>query len=72
MIHLAGAGLRGSFAKSREVSTSNWHPLDMKSGSDDAVHIDSIAADLSPLRSPAELPPVHQINWLVVIEEIAP
>ncbi|TDU70895.1 hypothetical protein EI77_02013 [Prosthecobacter fusiformis] len=47
-----------------------WQPLDMKSGSDDAVHADSISAELSPLRSPAELPPIHPMNWLVVIEEI--
>lgn len=47
-----------------------WRPLDMKSGSDDAVHTDNISADLAPLRSPAGLPPVHQMNWLVVIEEI--
>jgi len=42
----------------------------MKSGSDDAVHSDSISVDLKPLRSPAELPPVHPMNWLVVIEDI--
>ena len=47
-----------------------WQPLDMKSGSDDAVHTDSISAELTPLRSPAELPPIHPMNWLVVIEEI--
>jgi hypothetical protein len=47
-----------------------WSPLDIKLGSDDAVHTENISADLRPLRSPAELPPVHQMNWLVVIEEI--
>ena len=51
-------------------SASLWQPLDMRSGSDDSVHTESIAADLKPLRSPAELPPVHTMNWLVVIEEI--
>jgi hypothetical protein len=34
------------------------------------VHAEMINAQLAPLRSPAELPPVHQMNWLVVIEEI--
>ncbi|GEP42326.1 hypothetical protein [Brevifollis gellanilyticus] len=52
-------------------TTNAWQPLDMKSGSDDAVHSDSISANLKPLRSPAELPPVHPMNWLVVIEEIS-
>ncbi len=50
--------------------TGAWGPLDVKSGSNDAVLTDNIAAELAPLRSPAELPPVHQMNWLVVIEEI--
>ena len=60
-------GQLGSLA----AGTANvWQPLDMRSGSDDAVHTDSITAELKPLRSPAELPPVHPMNWLVVIEEI--
>jgi hypothetical protein len=54
----------------RTGGTDAWQPLDVKSGSDDAVHADSITAELKPLASPAELPPVHQMNWLVVIEEI--
>lgn len=60
-------GQLGSLASS---GATVWQPLDMKSGSDDAVHSDSITAELKPLRSPAELPPVHPMNWLVVIEEI--
>lgn len=52
------------------ISATAWQPLDVKSGSDDTVHTDTIAADLKPARSPAELPPIHQMNWLVVIEEI--
>lgn len=63
------SGQLGSLAQG---GTARWRPLDMKSGSDDAVHADSISADLKPLRSPAELPPVHPMNWLVVIEEILP
>ena len=47
-----------------------WQPLDVKSGSDDAVHPDGISAELTPLQSPAELPPIHQMNWLITIEEI--
>jgi hypothetical protein len=51
-------------------TVNSWAPLEMKAGSDDAVHTDSITADLAPLRSPADLPPIYQMNWLVVIEEI--
>ncbi len=46
-----------------------WKPMDWKSGSDDAVQ-SGVAAELTPLASPANLPPVHQMNWLVVIEAI--
>ena len=39
------------------AGTANvWQPLDMKSGSDDAVHTDSITAELKPLRAGEALP----------------
>lgn len=50
--------------------TAEWKPLDLKSGADDMVHADMISAQLAPLASPAELPPIHQMNWLVVVEEL--
>jgi len=62
---------RGQLGSLATGGTTVWQPLDMKSGSDDAVHTDSISAELTPLRSPAELPPIHPMNWLVVIEEIS-
>jgi hypothetical protein len=62
---------RGQIGTLNKGAGSAWNPLDIKSGSDDAVHAENISADLKPLRSPAELPPVHQMNWLVVIEEIS-
>ena len=44
--------------------------LDIQNAAGGAISSNSIRADLKSLRSPAELPPVHQINWLVTIEEI--
>jgi hypothetical protein len=61
---------RGQIGTLTKGLGARWSPLDIKLGSDDAVHSENISADLRPLRSPAELPPVHQMNWLVVIEEI--
>lgn len=61
---------RGQIGTLTKGAGTSWSPLDIKLGSDDAVHTENISADLSPLRSPAELPPIHQMNWLVVIEEI--
>ncbi len=63
-------GQLGNLGTSATSGTSNWNPLDLKSGTDESVHADLISAQLSPVRSPAELPPVNQMNWLIVIEEI--
>ena len=63
--------LHGQISTLTQSGTGTWKPMDIKSGSDDAIHTDTIAADLKPLTSPAELPPVHQMNWLIVIEEMA-
>ncbi|MEI6714202.1 MAG: hypothetical protein WCO60_10645 [Verrucomicrobiota bacterium] len=63
--------LHGQISTLSGTNSGAWQPLDLKSGSDDTTHTDSIAAELKPLTSPAELPPVHQMNWLVVIEEIS-
>jgi len=52
-------------------SIGAWQPMDVKSGANDSVlGVDDVAAELSPLHSPAELPPVHQMNWLITIEEV--
>jgi hypothetical protein len=60
----------GQMGSLRSGGTAAWRPMDMKSGSDVALQSSEIAADLTPLLSPAELPPIHQMNWLVVVEEI--
>lgn len=62
--------LHGQISTLAQTGSGTWKPMDIKSGSDDSTHTDSIAADLKPLASPADLPPIHQINWLIVIEEI--
>lgn len=45
-------------------------PLDLKTGRDENVSGNMVSAELKSLRSPAELPPIVMMNWLVVIEEI--
>ncbi len=60
----------GQVGTLRAGDAGAWRPLDVKSGTDESVHSDEIEADLRPMQSPAELPPIHQMNWLVVIEEI--
>lgn len=47
-----------------------FRPLDFKSGNDDSVNPNLIGAKLERLKSPAQLPPIHMMNWLIVIEEV--
>jgi hypothetical protein len=45
-------------------------PLDLPSGQNEDVLSDNIFANLYSIKSPAELPPINQMNWLIVIEEV--
>lgn len=45
-------------------------PLEFMSGDDERLASNKIDANLTSLKSPAELPPIHMMNWLVTIEEI--
>lgn len=53
------------------TGSGTWHPLDLRSG-DDSVHTEAMEITLKPIRDPAELAPIHAMNWLLVIEEITP
>lgn len=44
--------------------------LDFRAGAYETVSPDLITADLKTIRSPAELPPISLMNWLIVIEEV--
>ncbi|MFK5922236.1 MAG: hypothetical protein QM496_08660 [Verrucomicrobiota bacterium] len=51
------------------------NPLDLKGGANltvagQAISANKISADLSQIVSPAELPPINRMTWLVTIEEI--
>ncbi len=61
---------RGQIGTLLASSADSWQPLDLKSGSNNEVNPDGVVAQLRPLTSPAELPPIYQMNWLVVLEEI--
>ena len=49
-----------------------FRPLDLKSGGGGVVNPNRIVANLRPMKSPAELPPIFLMNWLVTIEQIQP
>jgi hypothetical protein len=62
----------GQLGSLQTDSAVAFRPLDLKSGGGGAVNPNRIVADLRPMKSPAELPPIFLINWLVTIEQIQP
>jgi len=61
------SGQIGSLAS--DTVTNAVRPLDSRSVSGAEIGANRITVNLSPLRHPAELPPVTMMNWLVVLEE---
>jgi hypothetical protein len=51
-------------------SNSAVRPLDLRSGVDDEVIAENIQAELHSISDPSQLPPINQMNWLVVIEQV--
>lgn len=60
-------GQIGSLASESEANPIR--PLDSKNMSGANIGSDQITVNLRPIASPAELPPVTMMNWLVVLEE---
>ncbi len=61
------SGQIGSLAS--DTVSAPIRPLDSKSVSGTNIASDRITVNLSPLRHPAELPPITMMNWLVLLEE---
>lgn len=62
--------IKGQLSSLRTTANYEFNPLDIQAGDDSDVGASRINADLVDLRSPAELPPIHMMNWLVTIEPI--
>ena len=62
-------GQIGSMAKGNTAPT---RIADLKSGAADEVIPQNIKAVLKPITSPAALPPITMMNWMVVVREIHP
>jgi hypothetical protein len=45
-------------------------PGDLQSGENEEVVPGNIYADLYSITTPAQIPPVNQMNWLIVLEEV--
>lgn len=60
----------GQLSSVGQSGGGQFDPLRFKSGALDAVASANITADLTTLVSPAELPPVLNMNWMITVEEI--
>jgi hypothetical protein len=62
--------LTGQLSSLKTGDGDTFNPLEIMSGADQRLNANNLHADLISLRSPAELPPIYLMNWLVTIEEI--
>lgn len=62
--------IKGQLNSLETDQTKVVNPLDIRGAGERDLTGNKMQADLQSLRSPAELPPIHQMNWLVTIEEV--
>jgi hypothetical protein len=62
--------LSGQINSLKTSATDTVNPLEFMSGDDERIASNKIDANLTSLKSPAELPPIHLMNWLITIEEV--
>lgn len=62
--------IKGQLSSLKTSASYNFNPLDLQSGDDSTVEASMVNADLVNLRTPADLPPVYMMNWLVTIEPL--
>ena len=62
--------LTGQLNSLKTGDNDTVNPLEIMDASDKRLAANILHADLVSLRSPVELPPIYQMNWLVTIEEI--
>lgn len=62
--------MKGQLNSLKSATTDTVNPLELRSGNDQRLTASRISAELTSLKSPAELPPIHQMNWMVTVEEI--
>jgi hypothetical protein len=62
--------LVGQINSLKTSDTDIVNPLELMNGGDERIAAGKINAKLISLQSPAELPPVHMMNWLITIEEV--
>ena len=62
--------LKGQLSSLKTSTADTFNPMELMGADDTRVDARMMEAELVDLRSPAELPPIHLMNWLITIEEI--
>ena len=62
--------LRGQLSTLQNDSDTAFNPLDLKTANDSRINADMLDANLVSITSPAELPPIYMMNWMLTIEEV--
>lgn len=62
--------LSGQVGTLAQGETLPYFPLDLRAGTHETVNESLITADLKTIVSPAQLPPIHLMNWMITVEEI--
>ena len=62
--------LSGQLNSLKTGDTDTVNPLEVVNGNETKASASSVRANLSALKSPAELPPIFLMNWLITIEEV--
>ncbi|MEM6277912.1 MAG: hypothetical protein AAF733_00435 [Verrucomicrobiota bacterium] len=62
--------IKGQLSSLKTSASYEFNPLEIQTGDDSNLGASMVNADLVNLNSPAELPPIHMMNWLVTVEPI--
>ena len=61
--------INGQIGSIGQDSSTFANPLDLKSGTNAILDPDRIAANLTSIDHPGELPPINMMNWMITIRE---
>lgn len=62
--------LAGQLGSLKNTTGDTFNPLELKKSNDEVLEAHRVAAELTSIKSPAELPPINLMNWMITIEEI--
>ncbi len=62
--------LEGQISSLKTNEGDTFNPLELKTADEERIASNKLSAALTSLRSPADLPPITLMNWMVTIEEV--